>query len=610
MALLRTLVADAVLAGVLGLSVPARGDSLASLPDPTYADPAGNAQTDPVDRRVGAIVYPTLGFPALVVPGDEVRVHVRLADGGVTVAWDLSLVTASDPRPQTWRLVLVGADYDAAGVYRLRGRVPAGAPRDCYDLVVRAAGLPGGADAQPVAVRVLEGWRQDFRFAHIADNQTRDIRTADPSLVGRTLAELRFLDPEFTVFSGDWNYGADYFAEYPENHDIWRTGRLATFLVPGNHDGYATVRSGPAGQPAVERDGLAYWRQTCGPLHYSFDYGERLHFAAVNSYDGSAERRNGRGVTPINFGGQVDPAQLAWLEADLRSATAAGRDTVLFLHHDPRGPYRPNWVAYPFNPLKVVRASQQWNDEASGRELVRLAREHRVTHVLMGHDHEDAYEEEVLHPGTSAQRVLHWVHTTTMAVSLGNRVGYRLVQVQGGRLVEVHYDPPKSQSVPVDPAGNHLRLVEQGPNDGSASRVAMRVTNNLPRDLKGALKFFLLPSSAGYLVRGGLVRRAVESDDGTAVLYVDVAVASGQTVQVEAEPAGAAGGVVPVASSDGRGGARVGPGPTLGRGGRTGCAVLGGGGPPGEPWTLLPLALLAGAAVCARGGRGPVQPRP
>ena len=46
-------------------------DWLGSLPEPGYADPARNPQQNPLPQAIRHLVYPTIGCPSLLAPGEE-----------------------------------------------------------------------------------------------------------------------------------------------------------------------------------------------------------------------------------------------------------------------------------------------------------------------------------------------------------------------------------------------------------------------------------------------------------------------------------------------------------------------------------------------------------
>lgn len=428
------------LLAVTTVSAPALADSLSSLPDPLYAhrDPG---QPEPIAAHVRSIVYPTMGLPALVGYGGELDVWVR--------------VGATFPRPKDWRAriwsrtnpgssaldaeILTAAHDGQLALTKLRIRLPARAPRETYDLLVDG---PMVHDAQPNAVRIYGVVRPEYKLAVVADQQLWDPswkignpdrsardwpRRADKDdnlgMARQQLAELAFHDPEFVVQAGDMMFGLDYSQEYEEAWRFWMDAHVATFMVPGNHDAYATYDVQLVGAPLqvaaglvacqhlvrkavdwprafaalqcvygdvkgylfsnLRRDGLSYWRRMFGPPYYSWDYGD-LHFVALNTYDGSAARRHSYALwvdaldlhlgapAADNYGGSLGEEQLRWLAEDLGRASRAGKTVVVIGHHDPRGnltlPEGGRYQANQPSPTAPfgLGAFQEWNYDGEG----------------------------------------------------------------------------------------------------------------------------------------------------------------------------------------------------------------------------------------------------
>jgi len=348
----------ALLAALPGAAQPPSGTAVLArpsqqpyvLPDPAYAHRA--AAGDPARARVRHIVYPTLGFPALVPYGGELEILVRTARESGSVADWRGAVRAGEEGPR-YPMTMLAASYDPAiDAIRLRAAVPARAPRDVYDLEL---GGPGGLfDTQPRAVRIYGSPGAGFRFALMADHQLwdpswkqklgdqharpgyprRGEKDANRAIERQVRHELSLLDPDFVLDAGDLVFGLDYGAEYDEFYNLMRKSGFASFAVPGNHDGYAIydvhLRGGPltAARAALQcrepvsnalsqsswgsawhavvclygnvkpllfqslsRDGIAAWRKTIGPPYYAFDYGP-LHVVGLDTYDGSPERRH------------------------------------------------------------------------------------------------------------------------------------------------------------------------------------------------------------------------------------------------------------------------------------------------------------------------------
>ncbi len=381
----------------------------AYLPDPSYAHRSFAPQDDRPVRRIRFILQPTLGFPALAGCGKNLTVWI--------VAPDLT----SDPsalRPRSWhvslktdwsggaklrpKVVSLARDQD---ILRIQARLAPDSPSDVYHLVVRG---PGGLkDSQPRAVRIFCPIPKRFTIALLSDHQLWDpswkvssgLRAAkgwpdwgqaddNKRITLQEFHELELIDPAFVLYPGDLLFGLDYRKEYVSMYEWWKNRRLATFMVPGNHDGYAryTVRlrgSLPQMARALLRcrkdwpktrswhkifaylsclygdikevlfsrlvhDGLVSFAKTFGPPFYAFDVG-RYHFVALNTYDGTNRRRHSLSLwVPFkglklgapavdNYGGYLSEKQLAWLQRDLSRASARGQTIVVFGHQDPRG---------------------------------------------------------------------------------------------------------------------------------------------------------------------------------------------------------------------------------------------------------------------------------
>lgn len=411
------------------------------------------AQSEPPTWPLDPIVVPAPGVPALVTWGGALEVMVRLAPGagaGEAQDWLVALTTRTRGPlgrmiglPVCLRYPLEVEKVEPAGaeLVRLVARVPAWPPREVYSLEV--AGPGGLRGTRVLAVRVLGGPEaaEKLRFVLVGDHQVMDPSTgfggADlnnesyphqgeddaESMFIQQIEELEFLDPDFVLHVGDLVFGIDYRREVASTMGRWWQRSLATFMVPGNHDGHALyelalkddwwfqalksvrcaryVLDGEVTAVGVfkllscmlgdlkkilfedlAQDGLDYWRRLVGPTDFSFDLG-RFHFTGVNSYAGSAERRHAfvlslgfvgidlGAATVDNYGGTLTPGQLAWLQDDLQRADAAGKTVVLFLHHDPRGNNEMPWgrgyhenQPFPTEPLGL-RKFQEWNYEGA-----------------------------------------------------------------------------------------------------------------------------------------------------------------------------------------------------------------------------------------------------
>ena len=529
------------LSGVIALLLLLAGDGFV-LPDPAYAE--HTPPNDPARSHVGAVVHPTLGFPALAPYGGEVDIWLR----GPAAGWKAQLRSADG--------VVYPARVIEANGGHLRVRISARAPRDVYDLELERGGV---IEKQPRAVRVYGAAGDAIRFALMADHQLwdpswksragdqlarqyprRGEKDANRAMERQLRAELALRDPDFVLDAGDFVFGLDYAAEYEELYAMLAQNGFASFAAPGNHDGYAiyelhfkkdiaagiraglqcrkeigaltskaTATWGAAFQALVcvyggikdlafqslSRDGLVAWRRTMGPPYYAFDHGP-LHIVALDTYDGSPERRHAYAVSvdafdlhlgaPAvdNYGGYLSDEQLAWLEQDLARAAAAGQTIVVFGHHDPRGnlanPLEERYAAnlpFPTDPLSLG-GFKEWQFDGDWGTRKETAAQHSgirlcgllakyASAYLSGHVHRDeqrSYEagEEIV-PGVRAEHHIDFVRVTAAAGAPHDEKaywGYRWLEARGGKLDATPYDREHGLlSVP----GGNLWLEDSAP---------------------------------------------------------------------------------------------------------------------------------------------------
>lgn len=387
------------------LTLPLHAESLVTLRDPLYAAAPVPPQAVEVAARIRQIAYPVMGMPALVQPGDTFSVMVRpgcdISLGGIQAS--LRLVRSSPEVVVPLKVVEVRRRDPVKEMVRISLEVPMDAGADHYDLR-----LDDGKclrDAQPSSVRV---YREStaWRFAVLADEQIGDPRGKIPSLepngsqfpgkatdaqrrfASTVRSELEFLDPLFVLMPGDVVFGMDYKKEYATTVERYGDARLATFMVPGNHDAYAShvlvaqqgwrrslMRLALCGKALLdfdpydavvqmggctvttlkdtvsyklEYDGLEGWRRTVGPEFYSFKVGN-TRFVGLNTYEGSVARRQS---LPISL-----DRLASWLDPDL--GFPGGFDTSLGapLVDNFGGYLRPDSVQWLEAQVKEARAA-------------------------------------------------------------------------------------------------------------------------------------------------------------------------------------------------------------------------------------------------------------
>lgn len=551
-----------ILIACIGAS-PAAAESLVSLmgwpyiadaPGLWYAAQSPNS-TVSIPRRISQLVYPVIGFPALVENGDEFQIVFFHNNGGTYLEpgdWHVRLTTqfesGTDHQVQFGDAVAQHHDPPVTDVfydqdtwtYRLTCEMPMDVPADTFALSVAT---PDMQDLQPAAVRVLKP-NGAFTFVHLANIKLSDPYATDEAndLAGlfpgategrRTAAlfrneirrELPLWRPDFAVLGGDLVWGGNLPDEIGTLSRILPDTQVPLFTIPGNHDGYAFYNG-----DVLKEDGREFFHRNFGPSYFSFDAGD-LHLVMINSYDGvSGRRKAARLILALpadNKGGFVGETQLAWLEADLADAEAAGKTIVMFAHHDPRGPYAPNqpfgtdpwntyedeaWnfesAAWDANPNDGIQAESRRHN--TGVRLLRLALDHGASHLFIANTHNDGLwsfdagdaitdRDDALVGDLVASAPFTIVQTTAAAAGVSETTGqrqyngYRLVSVADGAITSTEYLAGALASVP---AGNLWSRPLN--NDGTATSVDIAVTNGLPRAEEVTLEFYLAGLPQGY----------------------------------------------------------------------------------------------------------------
>ncbi len=491
-------------------------DSLVSIGDPKYL--TGNL----TGGKITYLKYPTLGCPSIAKAGSSGTAWVKLADGGTTTAFNLSIVPNGDAVGATYALPVTGVAFDAAtSIYKVTYSVATDIPEDMYDLKLS---IPGQAvtDIQYNSFKVVKQETSAYTFLVISDSHFNDPRGwwspanynagnyNAATIVEQLKKEVRALNPTFVILTGDTVFGLDYDYEYEGAWNVWKNAGFPIFMVPGNHDGYACIQDRTfLGIGSPKRDGLDHWRKYFGPNYYSFQFGG-THFQAVNSYDGTPERRDGFLIVIENFGGDLLPAQQDWIAADLAGLSAP---VVPFMHHNPMGGYRDN---QPFGMFQWVLNriwewitdgnlddfSQTWNTKATGEFL--LNQYAAVGVAFVGHHHADTIK---VHNATTYRVV------TSSGTDSGDYWGYAFVKVQDSKVADhLYLDADKYMSIPT---GNlHIR---PGETDGPVQ--SAKVESGLAKSYDVTIEF-VMPSAPAYEATNGTVVQFAPVDAATSKVWV------------------------------------------------------------------------------------------
>ena len=530
------------------------------------------------------LVWPTIGYPAIVTPGASLEVEVDAkgrggAAGGLEEAslWRASMKPARSAlgslayqlRPaRVWkgpssRWPGGTRNGGSRGVWHLELAVPADAIPELYDLSVRrVAGDSVIRDAQRHAVSVRPAGGDSLTFISLADIHVhrRNISgwkqpQTDRGILGNgrpvffenAIDQVNLIRPDFVVMLGDFvkaqHSPGDYQVEFEEFFRELDRFEVPVFAIPGNHDLYFN-----------EVDGAKVWEENLGPLHYSFDVAG-CHFACVDTFEWPPEARMvmekfGLFVYPRKWQGQVLSAgneedvstyggQLAWLQEDLASHQASKLRFIL-LHHDP---FIPGGLGVSYDN-EVFAGVFALGGGGWGRDALRtLASGYRVNMVMSGHLHSDNVGRAPWADGTGG--TVYSNQTCVYFDEGGERYkypGYRLVSIEEGKVASfayvdgVHSFPfydGSSLTGKTDldalerPALSAARLDPAPEGPGS---VGWSVESYLaaPVELRGLIAVVEgMPVAAD--ATGGEVYRVVEVPDhpGRAVLYAKATAARG-----------------------------------------------------------------------------------
>lgn len=537
------------------------------------------------EASIRTLIWPTVGYPAIVAPGAPLEVEVDPAGvvkpeggpGGIS-RWQAYIRPARSALGSlTYRLQSArawrgpsrrwprGTRHGGRGnnVWHLKFTVPPDALPELYDLSIR--GEAGGSliqDRQRHAVSVREAENNGFTYISLADIHVHRrnisgwkqpqtdkgiLENGRPVFFENAIDQVNLIRPDFVVLLGDFvraqHEPGDYQVEFEEFFRALDRFEVPVFAIPGNHDLYYN-----------EVDGARVWEENLGPIYYSFDVAGS-HFACVDTSEWPAEARMvmkkfGLFVYPRKWQGQVLSAgheadvstyggQLAWLRDDLASHQGS-KLRVMLLHHDP---FVPGGRGVAFDN-EVFAGAFVLGGGGSGRDALRtLASEYRVDMVMSGHLHSDSVGQA---PWANGGGQTVYANQTCVYFDQGGErykyPGYRLVTVEDGKIASfayldgVHsfpfYDGSSLTGMTDLDALERpaISAVRTGPSTPGLPLVGWRVENYLaaPVELRGLIAV----AEGGPLdekVTGGQVYRVVEVPGypGRVVIYVKATVGKG-----------------------------------------------------------------------------------
>ena len=199
----------------------------------------------------------------------------------------------------------------------------------------------------------------DLAFVQISDSHigfSLDPNTDTPGTLAAAIDQLKAMPrkPALMLHTGDVSHLSKP-AEFDTAEKIIGASGFDTHYVPGEHDWL----DDDGGKPFIARFQKGAKQGNDGGAYYSFDQ-QGVHFVGLNN------------VTNLKAGGlgNLGPAQLAWLEQDLKGR-AASQPIVVFAHI----------------PLWTVYEQWGWGTDDGAQAITLLKRFGSVT-VLNGHIHQ------------------------------------------------------------------------------------------------------------------------------------------------------------------------------------------------------------------------------
>ena len=562
------------------------GAVLAFLHSPFFEYPTDGEYPPP---RINELIWPTIGCPAMVVPGEVLEVEVDLdldATPGHTSqledasGWKATIVPSRDElaglsyelipqdaylsRSDRW--TYRGADKrDESGeVWHAEFLVPEEVGPELYDLRVEVdAGGRRISDGQPHSVAVVEDNDNDFTFITLSDIHVHErdnsspfstqtnkgiAEDGEPLFFEEAIAQVNLIRPDFVLMLGDYVRGqrrpGELLSEYERFYAAMLELEVPAFLIPGNHDGYIN-----------EIDGKRWYEENLGPLRFSFDMGD-CRFICLDSYQWPEEDRVVMNkffyMEPRKWQGQVLEetvmmdgrdvfiGQLGWLLGELDEGRNAPLKVVA-MHHDP---YTPDGKGFSFIDVHYYGVFR-FGGGGEGREaLISLASGNEVDMVFGGHLHTDELGAVPWDGGGG--ETLYSCQTCVYFDQGGESdhyPGYRLVEVEDGEIASFSYldgvssYPFYDGSVPggttdldgLDIPSLDVEIV-QAAMEGSPS-TALEAENYLAVDMELAGIVVEMPPSptGGYEVEGGEIYRVVDipGRPGWVLLYLRTEIGPG-----------------------------------------------------------------------------------
>ena len=357
-----------------------------------------------LNPAINGILYPVIGFPAIVTPDEpcfsvilkhdhsvisestEVKL-VRIEESGIT-----EYLTLRPDDTGQFAIETIGEN-----IWKLNFCPHIMLPEAKYDILVK---MPDGEEMVSRNAVFFPHYEESdpAKFLIVADPQIEDLlskKTDDMNfnpenypfyaensllnydqqfgIIKATFSQLNSADTNFSIMLGDIAYGRNYQQEYSDFYDMMTKLEIPMFSIPGNHDGYAQFTTVDDLTSPLESDGLEYWAKFLGPMNNAFNFRNKTYLL-LNAYDGTPQRRASNqigigdtGASPVaNWGGYLAEKTLKWAEIMLEdNDVAAVFGHMTPLGQDGTGVYHANRAFSKIYGIVSVIDEQEWNFDSS-----------------------------------------------------------------------------------------------------------------------------------------------------------------------------------------------------------------------------------------------------
>lgn len=448
------------------------------------------------------IVYPWRATTAIVKSGETFEVWFN-ADAGQTIneialrgPFNIVSTTIEETKTDVW---VYDKWSENTCNRRITVRVPADAPSDRYDLILKTS---TGDEISLAAVKVLKEYKNSFYIMHMSDAHRWQGGYDTPNIILKEISTFidiaNIIDPEMIIETGDNHYQntlvesstiariEQYMNGYMSPTG-WINGMNSSFApvftAPGNHD---TPQKNYQLEPGYPTPGYEKWpsqqhNKFYGLQAHNFKYGN-VRFIGVND-SWFPDDRTG---TP-NFSHQTDEA-VDWL-----SKVGNGVMRIGYAHVNTSEP-----LAYFNNPLKAAGAP--------------------LGLVIVGHSHSITGSPHLIDTKNIAY--------TTFTLRDGTRkVPFNLYKVDA---VAGTYEPignvqaiQEGVTIAKDYTTVKLKLTYSNPNDGTSNSNIATINNKFNFPISGARVRFVVPKGSPYYLTNATVKQEF---DGTNFHIVDAVV--------------------------------------------------------------------------------------